>query len=107
MNILSQNGGSRRTSLDGLSGWEVLARAVRNAAAARRRDDVQGEGREGRSERDGNADEEAGNDDVRSEVVSLTAEEEKAKDEEQKRRLRRLKAVFSVKRAGDRKSALV
>ena len=109
VNVFSQNGGGRRTSLDGMAGWEVMVRALKTSAGR-----MQGESGEAgkvkkseesrRSAKDGDR---AGEE--RSEVGSLgstmTVEEDKKKrDEERWARLKRLKQVFGVKRnAGEKK----
>ncbi|KAL9130087.1 MAG: hypothetical protein Q9217_001646 [Psora testacea] len=96
INTLSQNGVSRRSSLDGLAGWEVLYKHVRNNAIYKRD-----------SMLDTRADAEKENADAAREAGSAinsdkTAEEDKAameqKDQERWARLKRLKQVFQVKR---------
>ena len=100
VNVLSQNGVSRRSSLDGLAGWEVLLRHVRNRVI-HRSDEMK--------EKRGEAEKE--NIDSASEVASIigtdmTDAEEKAamdqKDEERWAKLKRLKQVFQVKRKSGR-----
>ena len=92
VSALSQNGMNRRTSLDSLAGWEVLVRGVRNAA--RRRDEEADEAGEGEGgETSGRED---GGHPLTRPLIPLTPEEEKARDEERKSRLKRLKQVFSV-----------
>lgn len=82
--------------------------------AVRRREELRGErridldsGKGGGEDGAGQGGKGEGEEDVRSEAVSLTAEEEKARDEERKSRLKRLKEVFTVRKAGDRRSAVV
>ena len=100
INPLSQNGASRRASLDGLAGWEMLLRAV-NAKATRQ---PLGEnanstvGREGLEESNADA---VGVEDAASFVGSVAEDREKVRDERDKERwakLKKLKQVFQVKK---------
>ena len=95
INVLSQNGGSRRSSLDVLSGWEVVWRHVNNTAMYRR------DGTAGiRAESEKENVEAAGQ--VGSAVSSDSTAEEKAaieqKDQERWAKLKRLKQVFQAKK---------
>lgn len=96
VNPLSQNGGSRRSSLDGLAGWEVLLRAVkarssREPPVSKNVDDLLGS-------RDSLED---GGEDAASFVETVVGEDEKTRDETDRQRwakLKRLKQVFHVKK---------
>lgn len=89
INALAQNGTTaRRTSLDGLAGWEALLRAVDAGLSSLRHGDV--DGREGAvGQVDGGADERAG----REEVPGRDE-----RDRERWAKLKRLKQAFHVKR---------
>ena len=96
INALSQNGASRRSSLDGMAAWEVLSRHVRNSAMLRR--DSMGMTTMHAEQRSS---------DAASEVVSVadteaTAAEDKAatdkKDQERWAKLKRLKQVFQARK---------
>ncbi|KAL2044724.1 hypothetical protein N7G274_002498 [Stereocaulon virgatum] len=95
INALSQNGtASRRSSLDGLAGWQVLLRAVNVSITDRKREF----GATSVTLQD--------MDDVASEVASVTSlattsrerKNEEERDKERWAKLKRLKQVFQVKR---------
>ena len=109
INALAQNGTaitlSRRTSLDGLAGWEALLRAVDARTLHRRHEHEHGNGNGNGNE--GAVTARAFNDDgTASEVVSVaestgTKEDLAVRDERDKERwakLKRLKQAFHVKR---------
>ena len=90
INPLSQNGGSRRSSLDGLAGWELCLRAI-GAKAGKGPLSENANGTVGRADLEN------------ASVVGSVGEEdfEKAREERDKERwakLKRLKQVFQVKR---------
>ena len=101
VNALSQNGAiSRRTSLDGLEGWQVLLRAIR-AIAVHEKYDVEKEPPAVSKEPSEVAVSEADS------VLSSTTMKEDRKDQDEKDRerwtkLKRLKQVFHVKRGKGR-----
>lgn len=94
VNPLSQNGGSRRSSLDGLAGWELLLRAV-NARAVREPLSENANGLVSRGSLDDDAR------DAASLLETVAGEDEKTRDERDRQRwakLKRLKQVFHVKK---------
>lgn len=102
INPLSQNGiASRRTSLDGLAGWQALLRAVRASALHNKYDTEKApvavpEGTLGKE----TADDAASQGDTSASLVPAE-EDRKDKDEKDKERwakLKKLKQVFHVKR---------
>ncbi|KAL9134309.1 MAG: hypothetical protein Q9175_004513 [Cornicularia normoerica] len=97
INALSQNGAtSRRTSLDGLAGWEALLRAVDASVVYKRHENGDKRPPTART-RDGAASEVAG---IADEVVGKeeTAVDRDEKDKERWAKLKRLKQAFHVKR---------
>lgn len=105
INALSQNGAaSRRTSLDGLAGWQVLLRAV-YASKLHKNYDVEMEPAVVPSE----------SDDAASEIgtvasVAVAKEDRKDQDEKDKERwakLKKLKQVFHVRKGKGRDSIIL
>lgn len=94
INALSQNGIVRRMTLGALAGWEVLLRGLRNAASKSKEDGVDGEEEYGGTRGEDGAGKGPGDWGQRGECKGLTAEEEKARDEDRKSRLKKLKQVF-------------
>lgn len=102
INSLSQNGtASRRSSLDGLAGWQVLLRAVNVSIIDRK------------SESGATSVTSKDMDDVASEVASVTSlattsrerKDEEERDKERWAKLKRLRQVFQVKRGKGKENA--
>lgn len=93
INALSQNGApTRRSSLEGLAGWEIILRAVQ-IRAIQRREESGDVAREKEIADDATSD-------VGSVVTSMTPEDRASRDEKDKERwakLKRLKQVFHVR----------
>ena len=104
VNVFSQNGGGRRTSLDGMTGWEVMVRALRTSAGRMRGEDHElGKGEKVQESGRSMEGVDGVSEDARSEASSIRSvvtveDERKKKDEERWARLKRLKQVFGVRR---------